>query len=135
MKLTAFTPVVTNLWRVKMENCTAWKSRTARKSPLNLVQTHINGGSPKSGPKGKGVGNFEDEETETSQNTINLGSFEVLSDHGDKVEVDEPTNENTEMMAPLPPDSWFKRTETFCGKFRKLCNEYHQDAEDPFLDC
>ena len=85
-------------------------------------------------PKGKSVGNCEDEETETSQNvplgTIDSGSFEVLSDHGDEVEVDEPTNETTEMMPPLPLDSWFKRTETFCGKFRKPCN-----AEDPFLDC
>ena len=49
------------------------------------AKTHINGGPPKSAPKGKGVGNCEDEETETSQNvslgTIDLGSFEVLSDH------------------------------------------------------
>ena len=87
----------------------------------------------------KGVGNFEDEETETSQNvplgTIDLCSFEVLSDHGDEVEDDESTNETTEMMPPLPPGSWFKRTETLCGKFRKPCNEDHRDKEDPFLDC
>ena len=133
-----------------MENCTAWKSGTARKSSLNLVtnqakakeegrvkltenvfavdalvtseliaepnQTHINGGHPKkSAPKGKSVGNCEDEETETSQNvplgTIDLGSFEVLSDHGDEVDGDESTYETTEMMPPLPPDSWFKRTD------------------------
>ena len=30
-------PVVTNLWQVKMENCTAWKTGTACKSLLNLV--------------------------------------------------------------------------------------------------
>ena len=39
----------------------------------------------------------------TSQNvplgTIDLGSFEVFSDHGDEVEDDE----STEMMPPLPP--------------------------------
>ena len=39
------------------------------------------------------------------------------------------------MMPPLPPDSWFKRTETFCGKFWKPCNADHRDEEDPFLDC
>ena len=90
-------------------------------------KNHINGGPPKSAPKGKRVGNFEDEETDTSQNvplgTIDLGSFEVLSDHGDEVDVDESTYETTEMMPPLPPDSWFKRTEMLCGKFRKPCNE------------
>ena len=52
-------------------------------------------GPPRSAPKGKSVGNCEDEETETSQNvplgTMDLGSFEVLSDHGDEVKVDEPT--------------------------------------------
>ena len=40
--------------------------------------------------------------------TIDLGSLEVLSDHGDEVEDDESTNETTEMMPPLPPGSWFK---------------------------
>ena len=52
-------------------------------------------------PTGKCVRNCEDEETETSQNvpleTIDLGSFEVLSDHGE-VDVDESTHETTEMM-------------------------------------
>ena len=89
-------------------------------------------GSPKkSAPKGKSVGNCEDEETETSQHvplgTIDLGSFEVLSDHGHEVDGDESTYETTEMMPPLPPDSWFKRTETFCRKFRTTCNEDHRD--------
>ena len=51
------------------------------------------------------------------------------------MEDDESTNETTEMMPPLPPGSWFKRTETFCVKFRKPCNEDHQDEEDPFFDC
>ena len=44
--------------------------------------------------------------------TIDLGSFEVFSDHGDEVEDDE----STEMMPPLPPGSWLKKTETFCWK-------------------
>ena len=96
-------------------------------------KTHINGRPPKSAPKGKSVGNCEDEETETPQNerlgTVDLGSFEVLSDRGDEVKVDEPTDETTEMMPPLPPDSWFKKTEMLCGKFRKSCNEDHQDEE------
>ena len=98
---------------------------------LTSMEDHL-----KSAPKGKSVGNCEDEETETSQNvpleTIDLGSFEVLSDHGDDVEDDESTNETTEMMPPLPPGSWFSRTELFCGKFRKPCNEDHQNEEDPF---
>ena len=39
-------------------------------------------------------------------------------------------------MPPLPLDSWFKRTETLCWKFRKPCNEDHRhDEEYPFLDC
>ena len=62
-------------------------------------------------------------------------SFEVLSDHGDEVDVDESTPETTEMVPPLPPNSWYKRTETFCGNFRKRCNDDHQDGEYPFLDC
>ena len=68
------------------------------------AKTHINGGSPKSAPKWKSVGNCEDEETETSQNvpleTIDLGSPEVLSDHGDAVDDDESKNETTEIMPP-----------------------------------
>ena len=100
--------------------------------------THLNEGPKKPAPKGKSVGKCEDEETETSQNvplgTIDLGSFEVLSDHGDEVESDEPTCETTERMPPLPPDSCFKRTETLCGQFRKPCNEDHRDEEDPLID-
>ena len=96
-------------------------------------------GPSKSAPERKSVENCEDEETKTSQNvplgTIDLGSFEVLSKHGDEVDVDESTCKTTEMMPPLPPVPWFNRTETFCGKFRKPCNEDHHDEEDPFLDC
>ena len=44
-------------------------------------------------------------------------------------------HETTEMTPPLPPDSWFKRTEALCGKFRKPCNEDHRAEEDPFLGC
>ena len=90
------------------------------------AKSHINGGPPKSAPKAKGVASCEDEETETSQNvplgTIDLASFEVLSNHGDdaddEVDVDVSTNETTEMMPPLPPVSWLKKTEAYCGKFR-----------------
>ena len=51
------------------------------------------------------------------------------------MEDDESTKETTEMMPPLPSGSGFKRTETFRGRFRKPCNEDHQDEEDPFFDC
>ena len=165
MKIATFMLVVTNLWEVKMENCTAWKSGRTRKSSLNLVmnqanakeegrvklkecfrsgcighiragcraKTHTNGGPPKSAPKKKSVGKCEDEETETSQNvplgTIDLGFFEVLSDHGEEVDGDESTFETTELLPPLPLDSRFNRTETLCWKFRKPGNE------DAFLDC
>ena len=64
------------------------------------AKTHINGGPPKSAPKGKGVGRCEEEDPETSQNvplgTIDLGSFEVLSDHGDAVEDDVDVDEFSE---------------------------------------
>ena len=63
--------------------------------------------------------------------TIDLGSFK----HGHEVEGDESTNETKEMMPPLPPGSGFKRTETFCAKFRKPCYEERQDEEEPFFDC
>ena len=81
----------------------------------------------KSAPKVKGVGRCQDEETETSQNvpmwTIDLGSFEVLSDHGDEVDDDVSSCETTEMMPPLPPHALFKKTETLCGMFQKPCSE------------
>ena len=62
-----------------------------------------------------------------------IGVFEVWS--GDEVDGDESTDETTEMMPPLPPDSWFKKTETLCGMFQKPCNEDHRNEEYPFLDC
>ena len=94
------------------------------------------GRTSKSAPKGLCVGSCEEEETEMSQNeplgTIDLGSFEVLSDHGDAVEDDVDVNEFSEeatgVMPPLPPASWFTKTETSkhtemcCMKFRKPCN-------------
>ena len=51
------------------------------------AKTHLNGGHPKAAPKGKGAESCEEEQPETSQHvplvTIDLGSFEVLSDHGE----------------------------------------------------
>ena len=110
---------------------------------------------PKAVPKVKGDGSCEEEQPETSQNvplvTIDLGSFEVLSDHGDTIEDEVDVHESsvettrmmqtTRMMPPLPPASWFKKTETLkhtemhCGKFRKSCNGDHRDEESPFFDC
>ena len=101
-------------------------------------------------PKGKGVRSCEEEEPETSQNvplgTIDLGSFEVLSDHGDTteddVDVDESSQEATELMPPLPPASWFKKTgtskhtEVHCGKCRKPCNGDRRDEDcRKFSEC
>ena len=63
----------------------------------------------------------------------------MLSDHGDnaddEIDVDVSTDESTEMMPPLPPVSWFKKTEVYCGKFRKPYNKDHRDEEQPFFDC
>ena len=112
------------------------------------AKTHINGGPPKSAPKGRGVGSCEEEEPETSQNvtlgTIDLGSFEVLSDHGDAEDdgdVDEFVEEATGTMSPPPPASWVKSSEISkhngmdYRKFRKPCNGDRRDEESPFFDC
>ena len=106
------------------------------------AKTHINGGPPKSAPKGKGVGSCEEEEPEP---TIDLGSFKVLSNHGDAVEddvdIDEFSEEATGILPPLPPASWFKKTETskhkemHCRRCRKPCNGDRRDEESPFFDC
>ena len=78
---------------------------------------------------------------------VDLGSFEVLSDHGDTFEeyvvVDESSEESTGTVPPLPPVSWFKRTKTQrhavirCGKFLKHCtgNDGRDREECPFFDC
>ena len=95
------------------------------------------------------VGSCEEEKQETSQNvplgTIDLGTFEVLSDHGDTAEddvnVDECSQEAVETLPPLPPASWFRKTRTsnhsevHCGKFRKPRNGDRRDEESPFFDC
>ena len=115
------------------------------------AKTHFNGGPPKSAPKGKRVGSCEEEGRETSQNaptaTIDLGSFEVLSDHGDTVEndtaVDEFSAEATPTMPPLPPAPWFKKTRTskhtemHCGRSSSQChgNDCRDGDESSFFDC
>ena len=77
------------------------------------AKTHLNGRLQKSSLKGKDVGSCDEEEPETTQNgpleTIDLGPFAVLSDHGDTVEddvdVDECSQEATGIMPPLLPAS------------------------------
>ena len=114
-----------------------------------IAEPRLNGRPQKSSPKGKDVGSCDEEEPETSQNepleTIDLGSFAVLSDHGDTVEddvdVDECSEEDTGIMPPLPPASLFKEsgtskhTEVHCWMFRKPCNGDRRDEESPFFDC
>ena len=95
---------------------------------------------PKSAPRGQGDGNCEEEEHESSQQVplgiIDLGSSEVLSDHGEIIEddfvvvvVDEASGESTGTVPPLPLVSWFKETrisrhaEMRCRKFRKHGND------------
>ena len=152
MKIATFMLVVTNLWKVKMENCIAWKSGTARKSSLNPVTNQAKAkeeervkltknvsavdalvtseqvAEPKLTsmedpqnlrPKGKVSEIVRTKKQRLPFGTIDLGSFEVLSDHGEEEEDDESANETTEMMPPLPRGLWFERIETFCEKFRK----------------
>ena len=99
------------------------------------AKTHLNGGHRNLHPKEKVWGCCEEEDPETSQNvplgTIDLGSFEVLSDHGDTVEdedeVDESSEETTGVVPPLPRVSWFKKTEMALREVRKSCNGDHRD--------
>ena len=65
--------------------------------------------------------------------------FLKLSDHSvaveDEVDIDESSEEVTEMMPPLPPASWYKKTDNYCGKFRKPRKGDHRDEESSFFDC
>ena len=112
--------------------------------------SHVHGGPPKSAPKGKGVGNCEEEEQESSQNVplgiVDLESFEVLSDHGETMaddDVVESSEESTGTMPPLPPVSWLKErrmsryAEMLCRKFRKhgKGNDCRDGEESSFFDC
>ena len=69
------------------------------------AKTHVNGRLPKSTLVGKGVGNCEEEEQQSSQNVplgiIDLGSFEVLSDHGETKEDDVVADESSEENATV----------------------------------
>ena len=75
------------------------------------AKSHVNGGPRKSAKRGNGIGNCQDEEQETHGHvplsTIELRSFEVLSDHGHTTEdiedIDEFPEEPTETMLPPPP--------------------------------
>ena len=102
-------------------------------------------------PGEKGFGNCEKEKQKSSKNVsvgiIDLGSFQVLSHHGetkeDNVVVDESSEGSTRAMPPLPPVSWFKErriskhAEMRCGKFRKHCNvsDCPDGEESSFFDC
>ena len=76
----------------------AWQRLTLTEDPRKLR------------PREKGVGSCEEEVKETQQivplGTIDLGSFEMLSDHDDAVEehvvFDESSEEATGTMPPLP---------------------------------
>ena len=86
-----------------------------------IAEPSINGGPPKSAPKGKVLEvarkKSQKHHTMCRWGTIDLGSFELLSDHGDAVEedveIDEFSEERPGMMPPLPPASWFKKAGIF----------------------
>ena len=88
------------------------------------AKTNINGGTPKSAPKGK-MSEIGRTKKQKSNKMCHWwpsiwGPVWYHQDHGDEVAGDASTFETTELMPPLPLDSWFKRTETLCGKFRNL---------------
>ena len=80
---------------------------------------------------------------------IVLGSFAVLSDHGETFEDDvvvvvvESSEESTGTMPRLPLVSWAKErrisshAEMHCGKFRKHCsgNDRRDAEKSSFFDC
>ena len=86
---------------------------------------------PKSAPKGKGAGSCEEEKPETSQNvpmgTIDLGSFEEQSDHGDAAEDDVDVNELSEEACQLPLGLRRQRLQStqrcIAGSFQNLAME------------
>ena len=95
------------------------------------AKPHINGRVPNFAPKRKSVGNCKDEETVTSQNvpleTIDLGSSEVLPDHGKEVGcwwVHMWNRRNDAITV-----NWFLVEED-----RDVSLEDHWDEEYPFLD-
>ena len=69
------------------------------------------------------------------------GLFEVPSNHGDTVEddvvVDEPAENATGIMPPLPRAPWFKKTRMHCGRISKHChgNDCRVREESSFFDC
>ena len=75
------------------------------------------------------AGNCQDEERETQGNvplsTIELGSCEVLYDHGHTTEdiedIDEFPEEPTETMLPPPPSSWLQKTKTRSTRGETTC--------------
>ena len=75
------------------------------------------------------AGNCQDEERETQGNvplsTIELGSCEVLYDHGHTTEdiedIDEFPEEPTETMLPPPPSSRLQKTKTRSTRGETTC--------------
>ena len=67
--------------------------------PTAKAKTHVNRGPPKSAPKGRSVGNCEEEEQELSKivpsGIADLESFKVLSQHGDVTEDDADADESS----------------------------------------
>ena len=57
-------------------------------------KTHVSGGSPKSAPRGKGVGNCEEEKTRNHRKNVPMGKIE-LSDHGETTEDDVVVDESS----------------------------------------
>ena len=83
-------PVVTNFWKVKIENCPVWRSETARRFSPNPGTIRAKArleGRVEATKNVSAVDALVTSEPETSQNvplgTINLGSCEVLSNNVD----------------------------------------------------
>ena len=87
------------------------------------ARTHINGEHPNLRPKGKMLEIVRTKKQRPHKmchwGPSIWGPLRYCPDRGDEMDDDESTYETKEMMPPLPPHAWFKRTETLCGKCRK----------------
>ena len=111
MKTAIIMPVVTNLWKVKVENCTAWKSGTARKSSLNLV-TKLSKG------KGEGKGKTDRECSVSAVDAVvsseqiaepkltSMGDSQNLRPKGKVLEVVRTQKQRPHKMCQLGPLFW-----------------------------
>ena len=90
------------------------------------AKADVNGGPPKSARWRLGIAKMKSEKHRAMfPCTIELGSCEVLYDHGHTTEdiedIDEFPEEPTETMVPPPPSSWLQKTKTRSTRGETTC--------------